>query len=195
MNKASVPATNKSIGHKLGGVASFVAFVACIPASNFLIQNVGTVCIPEGPCLLPVAPGLLAPSGVVMIGIALVLRDVVQGFGGSPLTLAAITIGGVLSALFAPVSLAVASAAAFVSSELADFAVFTPLRRRNLATAIVLSGLVGATVDSVIFLSVAFGNLEFLGGQVIGKLWALVVAVPVICLVRSWRMRASTEIA
>ena len=31
-----------------------------------------------GPCLIPVAPGLMAPSGVTMIGLALVLRDLVQ---------------------------------------------------------------------------------------------------------------------
>lgn len=190
MSKKKEPAR-----HKLGFLTSFVAFVGCIPASNFLIQNVGTVCIAEGPCLLPVAPNLLAPSGVVLIGIALVLRDSVQTFGGSLLTLSAIVIGGVLSALFAPASLAVASAAAFVSSELADFAVFTPLRRRNLVLAVVFSGLVGAVVDSLIFLSLAFGDLEFLGGQVIGKLWALIVAVPIVWLVRYRRARAPIEIA
>ena len=35
-------------------------------------------CVPQGPCLVPVAPGLLAPSGVLTVGAALVLRDVVQ---------------------------------------------------------------------------------------------------------------------
>ena len=44
------------------------SFLATIPAANYLIGNVGTVCIPNGPCLIPVAPGLMAPSGVLMIG-------------------------------------------------------------------------------------------------------------------------------
>ena len=58
------------------GGAAFVAFLACVPAANWLIVHVGTVCVPEGPCLVPVAPGILAPSGVLTVGVALVLRDV-----------------------------------------------------------------------------------------------------------------------
>ena len=34
------------------------------------LGNVGTVCVPNGPCLIPVAPGLMAPSGVLLIGAA-----------------------------------------------------------------------------------------------------------------------------
>src|SRR3954468_10522108 len=61
------------------GVIFLVAFGLTIPAANWLIGNLGTVCAPNGPCLIPVAPHLMAPSGVLMIGIALVLRDLVQG--------------------------------------------------------------------------------------------------------------------
>ena len=50
-------------------------------------------------------------------------------------------------------------------SELADFAVYTPLRERHLTLATVLSGLVGSIVDSVIFLSLAFGSLDFIVGH------------------------------
>ena len=49
-----------------------------VPLANWMIQHVGTVCVPHGPCLVPVAPGLMAPSGVLTVGVALVLRDVVQ---------------------------------------------------------------------------------------------------------------------
>ena len=51
------------------------AFLATIPAANWLISNVGAVCVQQGPCLVPVGFGLMAPSGVLMIGLALVLRD------------------------------------------------------------------------------------------------------------------------
>lgn len=44
------------------------AFFLTIPAANWLIGNFGSVCVPKGPCLIPVWPGVLAPSGVLMIG-------------------------------------------------------------------------------------------------------------------------------
>ena len=56
------------------GIVFLIAFGLTIPAANWLIGNAGTVCPPpHGPCLIPVAPKLMAPSGVLMIGIALVL--------------------------------------------------------------------------------------------------------------------------
>ena len=56
------------------GFLYLVAFVACIPIANWMIGNVGTTCVPNGPCLVPVAPGLMAPSGVLMIGHSAVQR-------------------------------------------------------------------------------------------------------------------------
>src|SRR5262245_824967 len=60
-----------------GGIF-LVLFCLTIPAANWMIGHVGTVCVPNGPCLVPVAPGIMAPSGVLMVGAALVLRDLVQ---------------------------------------------------------------------------------------------------------------------
>lgn len=147
------------------------AFAATIPAANWLIGNVGTECIPQGPCLVPVGFGLSAPSGVLMIGAALVLRDAVQEAGGVRAALLAILIGGALSWLVAPPALVVASVAAFMLAEFADLAVYTPLRRRGLALAVMASGAVGAVIDSAVFLWMAFGNFDFMAGQVVGKLW------------------------
>ena len=87
------------------GLAAFACFLASIPLANWMILHVGTVCVPQGPCLVPVAPGLLAPSGVLTVGAALVLRDVVQRCLGLTWGLAAIAIGTVLSALVAPAAL------------------------------------------------------------------------------------------
>ncbi|MGQ0546527.1 MAG: VUT family protein [Betaproteobacteria bacterium] len=153
-----------------------LAFLLTIPAANWLIGNVGVTCVPDGPCLIPVWPGIMAPSGVVMIGAALVLRDGVHEFLGWRWALALILAGAALSALVAPTALVVASGAAFLLSELADFSVYTPLRRRNLYGAVAASSAVGAVVDSAAFLFIAFGSLEFLAGQVIGKLWAVLFA-------------------
>ena len=159
-------------------------FAATIPAANWLIGNVGTECIPDGPCLVPVGFGYLAPSGVLMVGTALVLRDMVQEAGGIRAALAAIAIGGVLSWMVVPTALVVASVAAFLLAELVDLAIYTPLRERRLAIAVLVSGIVGSIVDSAVFLWRAFGTLEFIEGQIIGKAWLSILAVPLIRLMR-----------
>ncbi len=169
---------------QIEGVLFLVLFGLTIPAANWLIGNVGTVCAPNGPCLLPVAPNVLAPSGVLMIGIALVLRDLVQRRLGVGWAVIAILAGAALSAWFAPRTLVVASAVAFLLAELADLAVYTPLARRRLVLAVVLSGLVGLIIDSVIFLWLAFGSLDFLAGQMIGKAWMIILAIPFVAWLR-----------
>lgn len=156
--------------------AIFLAYLATIPVANWLIGHVGTTCIPDGPCLIPVAPGLMAPSGVLMIGAALVLRDAVQQLMGLKWALLAIAFGVALSGVVAPPALVLASAAAFAIAELLDLAVYTPLRRRNLSLAVLASGIVGAFADSAVFLWMAFGNLDFMAGQFIGKLWMTFIA-------------------
>lgn len=156
------------------------AFLATVPAANWLIGNVGTNCIPDGPCLIPVGFGLMAPSGVLMIGLAMVLRDWLHELAGARWVLACIALGGLLSMLVAPPALAAASVAAFILAEIADMAVYAPLRRRRLVLAVLLSGLVGSIIDSAAFLLIAFGSVDFIAGQVVGKLWMSALAVPVI---------------
>jgi uncharacterized PurR-regulated membrane protein YhhQ (DUF165 family) len=163
------------------GFAFLAGYIACIPAANWLIQHAGTVCVPNGPCLVPVAPGgLMAPSGVLMVGLALVLRDLVQRRLGVGYGVGAIAVGAGLSAALAPPALVMASTVAFLLSELADFAVYTPLQRRGLVKAVVLSSVAGLVADSVVFLWLAFGSLEFLWGQIVGKAWMVLLTVPAI---------------
>ncbi|MDT7950600.1 MAG: VUT family protein [Acetobacteraceae bacterium] len=166
------------------GGAALAAFLLCIPLANWLIGHVGTFCVPAGPCVVPVLPGVMAPSGVLAAGAALVLRDVVQRCLGPTWGLGAIVVGSALSALLAPPALVEASALAFLLSEVADFAVYTPLQRRRLVLAVVLSSGVGLVIDSVVFLQLAFGSLDFLAGQVVGKAWAVLFSVPLIRLLR-----------
>jgi uncharacterized PurR-regulated membrane protein YhhQ (DUF165 family) len=166
------------------GVIALIGFGLCIPAANWLIGNAGTVCVPGGPCLVPVAPGLMAPSGVLMIGLALVLRDLVQRRLGLGFAAGAVLAGAALSALLAPPALVVASAVAFLLSEFADLAVYTPLQRRRLVLAVAASGAVGLVVDSVVFLWLAFGSLDYLAGQVVGKAWMVALSLPLVALLR-----------
>lgn len=169
------------------GYIALVLFGLTIPAANWLIGNVGVTCVPQGPCLIPVLPGLLAPSGVLMIGLALVLRDIVHRELGATAAITAIIVGAALSFFLAPPALAVASGAAFLLSELADLMVYAPLYRKRLITAVVASGIAGAVIDSIVFLYMAFGSLSYLAGQVVGKLWMTLFAIPIIMVYRRIR--------
>jgi uncharacterized PurR-regulated membrane protein YhhQ (DUF165 family) len=181
---------------KAEGLAYFLAFIACIPAANWMVGHVGTACAPGGPCLVPVLPWghqgpLMAPSGVLMIGLALVLRDLVQRRLGRTMALLAIVAGAALSAAVAPPALVIASGAAFLLSELADFAVYTPLQQRSLVLAVLASGVVGLIADSFLFLWLAFGSLEFLEGQIVGKLMMVLLALPVVRWIRQHEQPSS----
>ncbi len=125
----------------------------------------------------------------------LTLRDLVQDHLGRIATVVAIVIGAALSALISAggtvpggvMPLALASGTAFLVSELADFAVYTPLRERNWLGAVASSNVVGFVADSALFLVLAFGSLDFLAGQIIGKGWMTLLAVAVMWTVRRQR--------
>lgn len=156
-------------------LAALLAYGASIPLANLMIQHIGTVEFPGGPHVIPVAPGISAPSGVLAIGVALVARDAVHRYAGWRLALLAIALGVALSAAVAP-SVAAASAVAFGLGELADMGIYTPLRRSRPALAILASGTVGAVVDSIAFLWIAFGSVAYWQGNTIGKVWVSAVA-------------------
>ena len=150
-------------------------YIATIFAANWAIVTFG---------LVPVGFGLLAPAGVYFAGLAFTFRDLTQDTLGRRMVVLAILIGAAVSAMFGG-ALALASAAAFLFSELADFVVYTPLRERRWLTAVATSNVVGVVIDSVLFLWLAFGSLEFLAGQVVGKLEMTILAVLIL-----WGWRA-----
>jgi len=164
------------------GVAAFVLYAATVVAANWFVQHIGQATPGGGPHTIPVGFGYRAPSGVLWIGVAFTLRDVVQSMLGKWATIAGILVGAALSYVVAP-SLAVASATAFLVSEALDFAVYTPLVERDrVVAAVTLSNTIGLLIDTFVFLQLAFHSLNFWQGQVIGKGWmtllALVVIVP-----------------
>lgn len=176
----------------MSGWLSLVLFVLMIPLTNWVIMNVGLVCPSDGPCLIPVWPGLWAPSGVLLAGFSLVLRDLVHHCLGWRWALAAIFAGSALSGLVSEPSLVIASVSAFLFAELADFAVYAPMKKRYPAMAVIVSGLAGSFVDSAIFLSLAFGSVEFLAGQVLGKFWMSLIAGMMIAVWRRFKEEHET---
>jgi queuosine precursor transporter len=60
--------------------------------------------------------------------------------------------------------------------------------------AVLASGVVGAAVDSAVFLQLAFGGLDHFSGQIVGKVWMSALAVLVlIALKHSSVSNASSE--
>ena len=161
-----------------------LAYLSTIVAANWAITRYG---------LVPVGFGLMAPAGVYFAGLAFTLRDLLHEAAGRIVVLLAIVAGAGLSFAVASPRLAVASAVAFGLSELADFAVYEPLRRRRWLTAVAASNVVGLVVDSTLFLALAFGSLAFLPGQVIGKAWVTLAAVLLLAAGRrAWRTREAS---
>lgn len=145
-----------------------LGYLGTIVGANWAIVTFGMV---------PVAPGILAPAAVFFAGLAFTLRDLLQDALGKRAVLGAIAGGALLSAWFSP-QLALASGVAFGLSELADLCIYTPLRARSWVGAVVASNVAGALVDSVLFLGLAFGSLDYLTGQLIGKWEMTLLALP-----------------
>lgn len=176
------------------GFVLLAAYAATVPLANWMIGHIGTLCIPSGPCVIPVGFGLMAPSGVLMVGAALVLRDIVQRILGWRWGLAAIAMGAVLSWFVADPRIVVASVAAFSLSETADFLVYTPLSRKRLPLAVLASTTTGALIDSGVFLWLAFGSLDLLAGQFIGKVWVGIAAGFLIAALRPLYSTGSSNV-
>jgi uncharacterized PurR-regulated membrane protein YhhQ (DUF165 family) len=152
------------------GFAAAAGFIATIWVANWLISHFGV--------------GLVAPAGVYAVGVAFTLRDIVHRTLGPYAVMAAILVGAALSWLIAP-QFALASGVAFLVSELSDLIVYTPLRERSWVGAVVMSNTVGLVVDSALFLTLAFGSLQFFWGQVVGKAWMTLAAVLLLAVVRA----------
>ena len=165
---------NKKIGY-----GSFVGYISTIFLANWAIARFGFV---------SVGFGLLAPAGVYFVGLAFTLRDTTQRYLGNKMAVLAILIGAGLSYFVSP-DFALASGVAFLISEFADYAIYTPLSKKNWLASVGLSNTVGTIVDSALFLYLAFGSLDFISGQIIGKLWMTVIAIIILIPIRNKLIR------
>ena len=172
------------------GIGFLIAFVITVVGANWALLTYGIV---------PIGFGLEAPASVYFVGLTFTFRDGLRerlGFKGA---LVAIAIGSILSYILEvrqdgdPIArIAIASAAAFAVSEFSDAVVYERIRQRSRLLAIIGSNTVGLVVDSALFLSLAFGSLEFLTGQVVGKFYMTVTAVVlIVAWERGRRLRAA----
>lgn len=123
-----------------------LAFIGSIVVANYATSVFG---------LVPIGFGLAVTAGTFAAGAALILRDGLQVAAGRKWAVAAVVVGALLSYVLAEPFIAIASGIAFLVSELVDFAVFTPLRERSLPRAVLVSSVVSAPVDTVLFLHIA----------------------------------------
>jgi uncharacterized PurR-regulated membrane protein YhhQ (DUF165 family) len=164
------------------GFGSVVGLMSTVVAANWAIEKFGMV---------SVGFGLVAPAGVYFAGLAFILRDFIHETLGTKAVLVAIAGGSLLSMSVSP-TFAIASGAAFLFSEMADLIVYAPIRRRHWLGAVIVSNLAGGIVDSALFLWLAFGSLQFLAGQVVGKFW---ITGAFVALVWGWRYVVSERIS
>lgn len=170
---------NRSIGY-----AAAAAFIGSIVAANYVTTEYGFV---------GVGLGLTATAGTFLAGLALGLRDILHDTLGRRGVLVVIAIGAVVSYAVSDPRIATASAVALALSEVADMAVYGPLRKRAWAAAVALSNTVGAFVDTVVFLWLAgFFMWGAVPGQLVGKVvWATLVPLGLIYATRSVRPAAA----
>ena len=157
----------------LGWIA-VVGYISTIFLANWAIETYGFV---------SVGFGLVAPAGVYFAGLAFTFRDLTHEALGRRWVIGAILVGAACSYVVSP-TFAVASAVAFLVSEAADMAVYTPLRGRSWLGAVTLSNTVGLVADSALFLWLAFGSLAFIEGLVVGKAWMTLLAVAILAAIR-----------
>ena len=135
-------------------IAPALAVIGAIVAANVATSALGMV----------TWLGVAATAGTWLAGLALVARDWLHETGGARWVLPTIIVGAILSAALSP-QLALASGVAFLLAELADWAIYAPLRRKGRTRAALASNVVGSIVDSAVFLALAGFPMALLGTQ------------------------------
>jgi len=116
-------------------------YVVLIVAVNYAFTVIPLVKLPDGTMWPPVS---------LFVGFVFIARDFAQREVGHRVLLAMLA-GVVISYFMASPFVATASAVAFLVSELVDWAVYT-YTKRPLSQRILFSSLLGAPVDSAVFL-------------------------------------------
>lgn len=177
-------------------IAASVAFVGSVYAANWLVNHYGPIRV------WPTT--LFAPAGVYVVGLAFLLRDTCQRFGGQVLALGLIALGTLLS-MWVSTGLALASGAAFAVSEIMGLALFWSLGgnrggKFQLGAAVIVASVVAAALDSYVFLALAptlvpgLDNVDaFFKGQFVAKVSVLALAVPFVLLARRQWPTATPE--
>lgn len=130
-------------------------YLLLIAAANLLTAKFDPLILAGG--------ALIVPLGSLFAGAVFILRDLVQMKHGKQKTYTTILGAAALSAVLSvglgdTAYVAVASVVAFFASEAADTEIFSRVRR-SLAARVLLSGIVGGCLDSVLFVLLGLSPL------------------------------------
>lgn len=148
-----------------------ILYICLIVAVNYGFSVVPLVKLPDGTMWPPLS---------LAVGFIFVVRDFSQREIGHRVLLAMLT-GAVLSYFMADPFVALASAAAFLVSEIADWLTYT-VTKRPLSHRVLLSSLVSTPIDSVVFLAL-IGHLSFAG------VVAMTVSKLIGAMIVAWQVR------
>lgn len=164
------------------GAACVVLFAALAAAANEATDRFGMVELPAG---------LMVTAGTFAAGAVLLVRDAINDTLGRVAVLIALAAGGAASGLTSPGVLVIASTAAFLVAELADWAVYEPMRRHGWARAVLLSSIVAGPIDTVVFLWLApFPvTLPAVAGQWVVKTALALAVIALVKVVRGALLR------
>ncbi len=161
-------------------MATLLTYIALIAGVNWLFEITPLVALPGG--------DLWSPAALV-VGFVFVVRDFAQRRVGH-LVLVAMLCGCVISWWMASPKLAVASALAFAVGELGDWALYS-FTRKPFSQRILISSLLGAPLDSLVFLTlVGIASPVSVGIMSLPKIFGAII---VFLLVRRREVRAAAN--
>ena len=184
-----VPEGSAARGQALAvGLPLLSVYIGSIVAANWLTTHYG---------LVRVAPGLYATAGTAVIGGVIMTRDLLQDALGRIAVLSAIIIGALLSFAMSSHHIAIASGVTFLLAEAAEFAVYTPLRRKvrwgtpRWASVVGVANATGIVGDTLLFLWLAGFPLTqgVIAGQLVGKAYVTLAVAGAALLIRRLAMR------
>jgi len=158
---------------------TLLSFAVFAYIASVVLVNIGFSVVP----LIPTEFGLLSPMAVV-VGVVFVLRDYAQRKAGH-WVLAAMAIATALSYLLADPFVATASAAAFITSEIADYALYS-FTKKPFHQRVLYSSAVSTPIDTAVFL---FGINNFTVGTFILMVLSKLIAALVIFGIYHYRNR------
>jgi queuosine precursor transporter len=120
------------------------------------------VAVNYGFSVVPLIPifGEMFPPMSIVVGLIFVARDFAQREVGHKVVIAMLA-AAAISYVMADPFVAIASLAAFLISEFADWAVYS-FTKKPFAQRVLLSSAIGTPIDSVVFLAI-LGHLSFTG--------------------------------
>ena len=155
---------------------SLLSFAVIAYVASVVLVNIGFSVVP----LIPTDFGLLSPMAVLVGGV-FVIRDYAQRRAGHWVLLAMLIATGLSYALADPF-VATASAAAFITSEFADYALYS-FTRKPFHQRVLISSLVSTPIDTAVFL---FGINNFtIGTFVLMVLSKLIAAIAIYFVYRA----------